>query len=265
MKAEEEVQLREKVGRLRAENQQLREQLAQALALIAKLQAELEHLRSNPPPTIKPNTPKSADNDNDKADNKPRRKRAKEQNGARRREQTPTRIVEHRLEKCPDCGYGLRHPTLAHRRQVIELPPPPPVEVIEHELFKSWCARCQKWHYARVDLSGQVDVRGRVGVGIATLVAYLRTTLRVPIRQITEYLYTVHGLTISNGEIVELLHRVAQAEPIKKTVQSIKARVRANSIVHGDETSWREGGQNGYIWCFCTPQGERYYEYDRSR
>jgi len=35
--------------------------------------------------------------------------------------------------------------------------------------------------------------------------------------------------------------------------------------VHGDETSWRQEGQNGYVWCFCTPQGERYYEYDRSR
>jgi transposase len=265
MKAEEEVQLREEVSRLRAENQQLREQLAQALALIAKLQAELEHLRANPPPSIKPNTSKPTDKDKTKADKKARRKRAKEQNGARRREQIPTRTVEHRLEKCPDCGYGLRHPRLAGRRQLIELPPPAPVEVTEHQLFKSWCARCGKWHYACVDLSGQVVGRGRMGVGIASLVAYLRTSLRLPVRQITEYLYTVHGLTISSGEIVELLHRVAQAEPIKIAVHSIKARVRASSIVHGDETSWRQEGQNGYVWCFCTPQGERYYEYDRSR
>jgi hypothetical protein len=37
--------------------------------------------------------------------------------------------------------------------------------------------------------------------------------------------------------------------------------------LHGDETSWRENGQNGYIWAFSTPgeQGVRYYEYDRSR
>jgi hypothetical protein len=34
---------------------------------------------------------------------------------------------------------------------------------------------------------------------------------------------------------------------------------------HGDETWWREGGQNGYVWCFCTPDSERYYEYDKSR
>jgi len=76
---------------------------------------------------------------------------------------------------------------------------------------------------------------------------------------------TMHQLLISTGEIVELLHRVAQADPIQKAAATLHERVRSSSIVHGDETSWRQEGQNGYIWCFCTPAGERYYEYDRSR
>jgi transposase len=261
MGVEEEVVL------LRAEVVSLKEQLATALTENARLQTELDKHKhtSKPPSFIKPNTP----NPKDKTHNNPRRKRAKEQNGARRREHSPTRTVQHKLEKCPDCGYGLRHPTLASRRQVIELPPPPPVEVTEHQLFKGWCARCSKWHYARLDLSGQVVGQGRsksrVGVGIASLVAYLHTTLRLPVRLVQQYLYTIHGLTISTGEIVELLHRVAQAELVKGAIQSIRERVRSSKVVHGDETSWREKGQNGYIWCFCTPEGERYYEYDHSR
>jgi len=38
-------------------------------------------------------------------------------------------------------------------------------------------------------------------------------------------------------------------------------------VVHSDETSWREDGQNGYVWCLATggAQPIRYYEYDRSR
>jgi transposase len=247
---------------------QLREELATAYALIAQLRSELEQLRKQlaererdtSPSFIKPNTPKSEG----AVDKQSRRKRAKEQNAARRRE-TPTRIVGHKLEQCPDCGYALRHPTLAKRRQVIQLPPPQPVEVIEHQLFRSWCARCCKWHYACVDLSGQVVGQGRMGVSIASLVAYLHTTLRMPIRLIKQYLYTIHSLTISTGEIVELLHRLAQAQPLKQEAGAIKERVRSSRIVHGDETGWREKGQNGYIWCFCTPEGERYYEYDRSR
>jgi hypothetical protein len=64
---------------------------------------------------------------------------------------------------------------------------------------------------------------------------------------------------------VDLLHRLAEAEKVQEAARCIKDRVRQSPIVHGDETGWREGGQNGYIWLFCTPDGERLYEYDHSR
>ena len=231
------------------------------MGVIAQLQAELHKYKSEPPSFVKPNTPKSKDKDQ----KQPRRKRAKDQNGARRREQNPTQTIQHKVEQCPTCHYPLQHPQLALRRQVIELPPPQPVEVTEHQLYKGWCARCEKWHHSHVDLSTQVIGQSRMGVRIASLIAYLRTTLRMPVRLIREYLQTMHNLVISTGEIVELLHRVADAQKVQEAATSIKERVRQSAIVHGDETGWREGGQNGYVWCFCTPDGERYYEYDHSR
>lgn len=253
--------LEEEVVALRAEVASLKEQLAQALGVIAQLQAELDKYRKEPPSFIKPNTPKPKDN----ADTQPRRKRAKEQNGARRREHNPTQTVEHRVQECPTCAYPLQHPQLALRRQVIELPPLQPVEVTEHQLYKSFCSRCEKWHHSHVDLSAQVIGQSRMGVRIASLIAYLRTSLRMPVRLIREYLQTMHNLLISTGEIVDLLHRVAHTEMVQQEAASIKERVRKSPIVHGDETGWREGGQNGYIWGFFTPDGERYYEYDKSR
>ncbi len=255
------MRLEEEVIALRAEVVSLKEELAQALAVVAQLQAELHKYKSEPPPFVKPNTHRSKD----EADKRPRRKRAKEQNGARRREQNPTQTIQHRVEQCPACRYPLQHPQLARRRQVIELPPPQPVEVTEHQLYKSWCPRCAKWHQAHVDVSTQVIGQSRMGVRIASLIAYLRTCLRMPVRLIREYLRTMHKLLISTGEIVELLHRVAGADKVSGAAQAIKERVRNSPAVHADETGWREGGQNGYIWCFCTPEGERYYEYDHSR
>lgn len=140
--------LEEEVAHLRAENAQLQEQLrlaleqlAQALARITELEAKLEQVQSTAPSFVKPNTAKPKD----KAEKRPRHKRAKDQNGARRRE-TPTQTIQHKLEHCPTCRYPLQHPQLALRRQVIELPPPAPVEVTEHQLYKSWCPRCSKWH-----------------------------------------------------------------------------------------------------------------------
>jgi hypothetical protein len=250
----------EEVIALRAEVATLKEQLAQALAVIAQLRQELDTYRNDPPSFVKPNTPKPKDRNEKQL----RRKRAKDQNGARRRE-TPTQTIQHKLEQCPTCRYPLQHPQLAQRRQVIELPPPPPVEITEHQLYKSWCPRCSKWHYASVDLSTAVIGQSRMGVGIASLIAYLRTDLRLPVRLIREYLHSVHNLVISTGEIVELLHRVAQAPTVRQAIAQMHERVRQSPIVHGDETVWREEGQNGYVWLFATPQGERYYEYNRSR
>jgi transposase len=250
----------EEVIALRTEVANLKQQLTQALAVIAQLRKELDKYKNEPPSFIKPTTPKPKD----KAEKEPRRKRAKDQNGARRRE-TPTQTIQHKIEQCPHCHYPMQHPQLALRRQVIELSPPQPVEITEHQLYKSWCPRCSKWHHARVDLSTQVIGQGRMGVRIASLIAYLRTCLRLPVRLIREYLHSVHNLLISAGEIVELLHRVAETEPVQQATQQVHEHVRHSPIVHGDETVWREAGQNGYIWCFCTPQGERYYEYDKSR
>jgi len=253
--------LEEEVRALSAEVASLQEQVRQLLAANAQLRQELDKYKSEPPSFIKPNTPKPKD----KAEKQPRRKRAKDQNGARRRDQNPTQTIEHKVEQCPTCRYPLQHPQLASRRQVIELPPPQPVEVTEHQLYKGWCPRCERWHHSHVDLSTQVIGQSRIGVRIASLIAYLRTSLRMPVRLIREYLHCVHNLLLSAGAIVDLLHRVAQTEKVQASATTIKERVRKSPIVHGDETGWREGGHNGYIWCFCTPQGERYYEYDHSR
>ncbi len=87
----------------------------------------------------------------------------------------------------------------------------------------------------------------------------------MPVRLIRSYLQPLHGLTISTGEIVELLHRLRRTT--QAAVTDLKAQARASPIVHGDEPGWREDGQPGDIWSFSTPgpAGVRYYEYDRSR
>lgn len=63
--------------------------------------------------------------------------------------------------------------------------------------------------------------QGRMGVRIASLIAHLRTSLRMPLLLIKEYMYTIHKLTISSGEIVELLHRMVEAEPLKEAAASM--------------------------------------------
>src|SRR5687768_17478140 len=131
------MQRDDELAQVRAENQILRTQLAQAQAQLTQLAeqlaaaqqriSELEQQRHDPPPFVKPNRPTPQEP-------KPaRKKRAPHHNRARRCE-PPTRSEAHALERCPDCNYQLRGTSLDYRRQVIELPPPQPVEIIEHQV-----------------------------------------------------------------------------------------------------------------------------------
>jgi len=253
-------QLRAEVGALRQANTALQQEVE---ALSGRLQTalarivELEQRKPEPPAFVKPNRPP-------RESQGPRKKRAAEHNTSRKRA-APTRIERHVLEHCPDCHYRLSGESIDYTREVIELPPPQAVEVIEHQVIKRWCPHCGTWRSPQLDLSGQVIGQGRIGVRIASLVSYLRTTLRLPFRAIQSYLEALHSLRLSIGEIVELTHDVR--EQLQPQADQLKAEIQTSTVAHGDETSWRENGQNGYAWAFATagPAAVRYFEYDHSR
>lgn len=249
--------------RLRAENAELRrsllkaqQQLAVALERIVELEAQVNQ-RRDPPGFVKPKRHKAASGG-------PRKKRAAEHNTSRKR-MVPTRIERHALARCPACAYRLTGESLDYSREVIELPPPQPVEVSEHQVIKRWCPCCARWRSPQLDLAGQVLGQGRIGVRVAALVAYLRTTLRLPVRQIQTYLATLHELRLSVGEIVELGHDVRQQ--LQPAADQLLVEVRGQEAVHQDETGWREDGANGYIWTTASdgPQAVRHYLYSASR
>jgi transposase len=241
----------EEIAYLRADNQRLQEQLAQALTRIE----ELEKQKTPPPSFVKANVAKPKEK-------KVRKKRRPDQNGVRKRA-NPTQVVEHRIDTCPTCQGRLSTSVLARRRQVIELAPPPAVEVTEHHVYKGWCSFCRAWKQASLDVGEQVLGQGRLSSRIASLIAYLRSALRMPVRHIQSYLACLHELKVSVGEIVEVLHRIEAAT--RQQVQTIKQDARSRPVLHADETGWREDGHNGYIWSLSTQQGERYFEYHHSR
>lgn len=255
------MSLEDHITHLTTENARLQAELTAALAQIAALQARLAALEAQktpPPPGAKANTPPPP------TPLPPRRKRAAAHNGARRRA-VPTQVEQHALAACPDCGYPLRGHRVAHTRQVLDLPPPAPVVVTEHQFLRRWCPQCQQWCRPPAALPDHAIGQGRIGVRLASLILYLHSALRLPIRAIQGYLHTLHHCTLSTGGIVELLHRL-RAVPAP-AVTALRAAARASPHAHMDETGWRENGQNGYIWELTTAGDApiRYYEYDHSR
>lgn len=174
----------------------------------------------------------------------------------------PTERVFHALDVCPDCGKKqLGKPVVAYTRKIIELPQVP-YSVIEHVVCRRWCYRCKRAIMPAVDLSAAVMGKRRIGARLASTIAVLRDRCRLPVEVIQTYLELVHQLTLSKGEIVELLHAIASIG--KPQYDQLLTAVRASPVVHGDETGGRENGSNGYFWSFSTPR-VHYLLYRKSR
>jgi transposase len=237
----------ETIASLEAQLKQALERLDEVTEQLRVAQARIEKLEKlkTPPAFVKANKKKAPEEQK-----KARKKRDARHNRGRPRSM-PTQIVEHRLVTCPQCQLRLGGLSLARCREVIDVPPPPAVEVTEHRIYKGWCAGCHHWYEAPVDFHDQVVGQGRLGVRLASLIATLRTVMRLPIRQIQTYLLTLHGVRISSGEIVELLHRLK--DQMQPHLDALKREIRASPAVQADETGWREDGLNGYIWSVCTP------------
>jgi len=95
-----------------------------------------------------------------------------------------------------------------------------------------------------------------------SLIAYLQTVARMPIRQVRSLLMAQFGLRLSVGEIVSILQTVARCG--RPEYELLRDEVRHSPYVHADETGWREDGKNGYLWSFSAPK-VRYFVYDKSR
>lgn len=238
---------------------ELQEQVATLQERVVALEEELNALRSPPggdevarvaPDWVKPNRPKGAS----------KRRRRRKQAFVRHRDE-PTEVHLHAVETCPDCGRRLEGGWLHRRRQIIELPKTP-IRIVEHQVMRRRCGVCGKQWVPQLDLSQEVVGQHRVGIGLMSLVAYLRTVARVPLRTIRSLLEALYGLRLGTGELAEISHAVAEGGG--EEYAGLLASIRASPAVHADETGWREDGENGYLWTFSTPK-VRYFTYNKSR
>lgn len=176
----------------------------------------------------------------------PRKARA---HGAGRKRMKPTRVEQHALRRCPDCGADLSGGTVKRTREVIELAAPR-IEVIEHQYVERRCPGCGKRCVPAPQLAGAVSGRGRLGHRLTSVLVLLREEARLPVRMIQQVLHTLTGLHLSTGAIVGASQRVAQQAD--GAVAAIAAAIRASPVVHVDETGWRQNGRNQYAWTAST-------------
>jgi transposase len=143
-------------------------------------------------------------------------------------------------ESCPWCGGVLRLKEVRHRT-VIESEPTKPQKILYH-LYHKECSRCHQVFRAKAPA---VLPKSLYGNQITAQVAVMHYFHGIPMGRICEM------TDIPLGSLVDLFHRLSGY--FAPVMDLLKEQYRVSPVKHADETGWRNDGQSGYAWLFCTP------------
>ena len=141
-------------------------------------------------------------------------------------------------EICPECGTALV-PSMETNRSVVDNAPQEPKKVL-YRLHDKECPNCKK----KLNARAPVLPRSLYGNRISAQAVVMHYFHGVPMGRICE----MTGINI--GSLVDLFHRLARY--FAPCMEALKEAYRQDPVRHADETGWRNDGQSGYAWLFCT-------------
>jgi transposase len=160
------------------------------------------------------------------------------------------RFEDHWPEKCEQCSRSLRGGWVteveAERHQVVEVPPVC-AEVVEYRLHTVVCPRCE--HASTAALPSNVP-RSAFGPRRVAIVALMAGGYRLSKRTIATALWDLFGVQMSLGAVSasEQSPSAALAQPVEQAIE----HVRAQAVVHADETGWTQARARAWLWVAAT-------------
>jgi len=159
------------------------------------------------------------------------------------------RIVAVPCRSCPDCNVDLVDPGLVVQHQT-DLPPIVPF-VTRFDIETGWCPCCRRRVQGRhpEQTSNAIGAAGNtLGPVVLTMAAELKHRLGVPYRKICDFLQTYCDLKVAPATFVRAEQRLA--ERARPTFNMLLDALRRCHVVHADETGWRVGAVNAWLWVF---------------
>lgn len=162
------------------------------------------------------------------------------------------RTIDVPCDRCPDCHTPLLDPVV-HAQYQTDLPPVVPL-VTRFLVHGGTCPCCRRFHQGRhpemiSDATGAAAQQ--IGPVALTMAAELKHHFGVSYRKITAFFATWFGLAVQHSTLVRAEQRLLRkAQP---TFDLLVEALRACAIVHADETGWRIGRLNAWLWVFSSP------------
>jgi len=232
----------------------LKQQIAQRDAEIARLRAQLAVATKNSATSSKPPSSDIVKKPKDKPKNGGKRTRGGQPGHPvhERPAFTPDQIdrpYDYTLDHCPDCGGCLTEaktaPRVIQQVEIVEVP----IRINEHRGLAHWCANCQRVHHA--PLPQEVVKAGLVGPRLTALVAYLKGVCHASFSTIRKFVRDVVGVTISRGQLAKLVHKVSAS--LKRTYDELLSALPMETRLNVDETGHPDQGERWWTWCFRAP------------
>jgi len=156
-------------------------------------------------------------------------------------------VVVIKAEQCAHCQAPLVGEDRAPwRHQVIELPPIKPV-VTEYQWHQLVCPTCGAG--TRAPWPAGVP-SGTYGPRVHATVALCTGAYRLSKRITQQMLDEVFGVPMSGGTISQLEQATTAA--VAAPVEEARTYVHQQAVAHLDETRWRQGGKQAWLWVAVT-------------
>lgn len=247
--------LREEVRKLKAENKQLRADLArerkereesvEALKLQIEELREMVFGRKHGKDDDDKDMPKDRSSDDEKPQHTKPRSNASYRRPTPKKEEV-TEEKRYGIESCPDCGSQLQQLREAVRYvEDIVIPALGGLKIVEqHTIETGFCPRCRKWRSA---IPIQKQVSG-LGENVRMRISYCITILGQSHEKTAQDLRDTFGITVSEGEMTEIL--TVEAMKLLPEYHDIGIRIDEDPCRHGDETSWpvQKEGEGQHAW-----------------
>ncbi len=130
---------------------------------------------------------------------------------------------------------------------MIEDIPPIVPSVVEYKIERMYCRHCKRTFEPDVPnaLPGS-----RLSLRTMLIVSYLKIGMRMSIENVSTTMKEMFGITISEGEIQDILYQLSDA--LGKEYLNLLDDIRRAQSRHMDTTTFRENGVNRALWVFIT-------------
>jgi transposase len=253
---EQVAELLARLDRLEAEVAQLREENAALRKRVAELEAELEVERGRNGPKTPQNSslPPAVQHPHARPERKRKRSGRKPggQPGHPKHERPPLpsdfcdEVVEVRPQACRSCGGPLEgddHAPYVH--QVWDVPEIIP-EVVEYRLHR---LQCECGQITRAPLPAGVP-QGQSGPRLVALCAHMTSNLHVSRRRTALFVQEVCNIPCSDGLVVKMQDIAAAA--VEPAYAELAAALPKQDSLNLDESPTKEGPNRSWLWAFVS-------------